>query len=86
MANTWTGWDRASGSRGEMTRSSESATTGPPSRKRPRGTIGTDPSPASGREPVQFVIEDAPQMTPDVAAALARIVRSLRDHQKGEAA
>jgi hypothetical protein len=35
---------------------------------------------------VQFVIEDAPQMTPDVAAVLARIVRSLRDHQKGEAA
>ncbi len=69
-----------------MTRSSESATTGPPPREGPRGTIETDPSDASGREPVQFVIEDAPQMTPDVAAVLARIVRSLREHQKGEAA
>jgi hypothetical protein len=30
--------------------------------------------------------ESAPQVTPNVAAVLARIVRALRDHQKGEAA
>jgi hypothetical protein len=51
-----------------------------------RGTITTDPSSASGREPVRFVAEDVPQMTPTVAAVLARIVRSLRDQQKREAA
>jgi hypothetical protein len=57
----------------------------PPGKAR-RVTIGTDPSSASRREPVQFVTEDVPQMTPSVAAVLARIVRSLRDHQKREAA
>jgi hypothetical protein len=30
--------------------------------------------------------EDAPQVTPNVAAVLARIVRTLRDHEKREAA
>jgi hypothetical protein len=30
--------------------------------------------------------EYAPQVTPNVAAVLARIVRTLRDHQKREAA
>ena len=66
-----------------MTKPSEADT---PLNKEHRGTIGTDRSSASGREPVRFAAEDVPQMTPTVAAVLARIVRSLRDHQKREAA
>jgi hypothetical protein len=69
-----------------MTTSVQSGSADPPPGKGHRGTIETGPSSASRREPVQFVIEDAPQMTPNVAAVLARIVRSLRDHQKREAA
>lgn len=38
------------------------------------------------RKPVHFVAVNDPVMTPDVAAVLARIVRSLGERQKGEAA
>jgi hypothetical protein len=37
------------------------------------------------RQPVDLVVEALPVMTPNVAAVLARIVRSLRDLQEGEA-
>lgn len=69
-----------------MTGYSESGKAKPPLGKGHRGTIEPGPSVASRRDPVYFVIEDAPQMTPSVAAVLARIVRSLRDHKKREAA
>jgi hypothetical protein len=39
----------------------------------------------SSRRPISFVGEDVPVMTPDVAAVLARIVRSMRELQEGEA-
>ena len=59
----------------------------PPSADAPRGTVGGHPSSGSDhREPIRFMAEDAPQVTPNVAAVLARIVRTLRDHQKREAA
>jgi hypothetical protein len=38
------------------------------------------------RKPIDFVAECAPVMTLNVAGVLARIVRTLRDHQKREAA
>ena len=37
------------------------------------------------RQPVDLVIEELPVMTPDVAAVLGRIVRSLRALREGEA-
>jgi hypothetical protein len=51
-----------------------------------RGTIAGESSSAARREPVRFEADEAPKMTPSVAAVLARIVRSLRDQQKREAA
>ena len=57
--------------------------TDPPIAKAPRDTVGGRPSSDSGpREPIRFMAESAPQVTPNVAAVLARIVRTLRDHQK----
>ena len=59
----------------------------PPIAGAPRSTVGGRPSSGSDhREPIRFMAEDAPQVTPNVAAVLARIVRVLRDHQKREAA
>jgi hypothetical protein len=49
----------------------------------PRATVGgRPPSHSAHREPLSFMAESAPQVTPNVAAVLARIVRALRDHQK----
>jgi hypothetical protein len=59
----------------------------PTKSKAPQSTIGSRQSSHSDqREPIQFVTEAAPQVTPNVAAVLARIVRTIRDHQKREAA
>jgi hypothetical protein len=55
--------------------------------KTPRGTVASRASSTSElRQSIEFVAENAPVMTPNVAAVLARIVRALRDHQKREAA
>ena len=55
--------------------------------KAPCGNVGSHASSGSDqREPIQFVAEGAPVVTPTVAAVLARIVRTLRDRQKREAA
>jgi hypothetical protein len=52
----------------------------------PRCTVRIGSSSDSGhRQPVDFVIEELPVMTPNLAAVLARIVRSLRDPQEGKA-
>jgi hypothetical protein len=61
--------------------------TNAPVGKAPRGTVGGHAlSDSEHRPPLDFVAEDAPVVTPNVAAVLARIVRDLRDHQKHEAA
>ena len=58
-----------------------------PPGKAPRGTVGARASSTQEHpQPVDFVVECAPVMTPNVAGVLARIVRTLRDHQKREAA
>jgi hypothetical protein len=60
---------------------------GPPKGELPCGTVGGRASSVPDpREPVQFEAEGAPVVTPTVAAVLARIVRTLRDRQKREAA
>lgn len=60
---------------------------GPPVGKAPRGNLGgRASSDAEHRNPVHFVAEGEPVLTPNVAAVLARIVRTLRDRQKREAA
>jgi hypothetical protein len=52
----------------------------------PRCTVRTGSSLDSRhRQPVDLVVEALPMMTPNVAAVLARIVRSLRELQEGEA-
>ena len=59
----------------------------PTKAKAPQSTIGgRQSSDSEHREPIRFVTEAAPQVTPNVAAVLARIVRTLRDYQKREAA
>jgi hypothetical protein len=76
----------ASGELAKMTDRSEIPPY-PTKAKAPQSTIGGRRSSDSDhREQVQFVTEAAPQVTPNVAAVLARIVRTLRDHQKREAA
>ena len=60
---------------------------GPPGGELPCGTVGGRASSVPDpREPVRFEAEGAPVVTPTVAAVLARIVRTLRDRQKREAA
>lgn len=60
---------------------------GSPVSKAPCDNVGGRASSDSDqREPIQFVAEGAPVVTPTVAAVLARIVRTLRDRQKREAA
>ena len=57
--------------------------TNPPFTNAPRDSVEGRPASLSGRsEPIRFMAESAPQVTPNVAAVLARIVRALRDHQK----
>jgi hypothetical protein len=73
--------------RPEVGTGSPDALTNPPLADAPRGSVGSRPGSDSGpRDPIRFMAESAPQVTPNVAAVLARIVRALRDHQKGEAA
>jgi hypothetical protein len=49
-----------------------------------RATLGDRASSGTeGREPLQFVAEHDPVVTSEVAAVLARIVRGLRDREKG---
>ena len=51
------------------------------------GKVGVQGSAVEGcRKPVHFMAVDGPVMTPDVAAVLARIVRTLSERQKGKAA
>ena len=60
------------------------ARAGPPLGQTPRATLNERAiSGADARAPLQFVAEDEPVVTPEVAAVLARIVRGLRDRQKG---
>lgn len=56
-----------------------------PAGERPRGTVGSRAT-ATHKEPIRFMAECAPVMTRDVAAILARIVRTLGDQQNHEAA
>ena len=46
--------------------------------------VRVSPTPAGGQS-IQFVAEDSPTMNPNVAVALAQIVRALRE-QKGNRA
>ena len=60
------------------------AQAGPPVGQTPRATLKERAtSGADARRPIQFVADDEPVVTPAVAAVLARIVRGLRDRQKG---
>lgn len=60
---------------------------GSPVGKAPCDNVGSRASSRPDqREPIQFVAAGAPVVTPTVAAVLARIVRTLRDRQKREAA
>jgi hypothetical protein len=52
----------------------------------PRCTVKSGSLPSSGhRQPVEVSAEELPAMTSNVAAVLARIVRSLSELQEGEA-
>jgi hypothetical protein len=58
----------------------------PPLGHEPRCTVRTGSSlDARHRQPIDVAVEALPVMTPSVAVVLARIVRSLRDLQEGEA-
>jgi hypothetical protein len=73
--------------RSEVTPASGRRAADPPLEKAPRGTVEARASSTQEhRKPVDLVAECAPVMTPNVAGVLARIVRTLRDHQKREAA
>jgi hypothetical protein len=71
----------------DMRTISESRVADPRSGRGLRSTVATDVSHTSEeRRPIDFLAEAVPVMTPTVAAVLARIVRTLRDHQEHEAA
>jgi len=71
----------------EVEAAPDTGTSDPSPRKPPRGTVEARASSTQEhRKPVDFLADCAPVMTPSVAGVLARIVRTLRDHQKREAA